>query len=190
MPVVEPSDTAIVRVDARGGMSILAVDAALPVLCEKARKFGVAAKAVTRSFQFSALWPEFERLAATGLVGMAMVPSHSWVAPAGGKRGTSGTNPLAFSWPLLGQNPFTFDFATSAFARGEIELYRRAAKPLPDGVAVDVDGNLTNDPQAALEGAMLTFGGHKGSSLSIMIELLAGPLIDEMTSKESMEYAE
>lgn len=119
---------------------------------------------------------------------MAMVPSHSWVAPAGGTRGSLGTNPLAFSWPRSGKDPFTFDFATSAFARGEIELYQRAGKPLPEGVAIDKDGQPTNDPQAALDGAMLTFGSHKGSALSIMIELLAGPLIDDMTSLESKDF--
>ncbi|MGV6848156.1 MAG: Ldh family oxidoreductase, partial [Marinibacterium sp.] len=63
-------------------------------------------------------------------------------------------------------------------------------KPLPEGVAIDKDGNPTTDPQAALDGAMLTFGSYKGSALSIMIELLAGPLIDDMTSLESMEFAE
>lgn len=189
LPVVDPSDTAIVRVDARGGMSLLAVEAAMPKLIGKARRHGIAAMAVNRCYQFSALWPEVEQLSAAGLAGMAMVPSHSWVAPAGGTRGTLGTNPLAFSWPRHCRDPFTFDFATSAFARGEIELYKRAGKPLPDGVAVDEQGRPTNDPQAALDGAMLTFGGYKGSALSIMIELLAGPLIDDMTSQESMAFA-
>ena len=37
---------------------------------------------------------------------------------------------------------------------------------------------------------MLPFGSYKGSALSIMVELLAGPLIDDMTSLESMEYAD
>lgn len=189
-PEVAISDNAIVRADARGGMSLLALNAALPHLLEKTRAHGIAAMAINRCFHFSALWPEVERLSAEGLVGLAMVPSHSWVAPAGGRRGTLGTNPLAFSWPRQGQDPFTFDFATSAFARGEIELYLRAGKPLPDGVAVDRQGNPTTDPQAAMDGAMLTFGGYKGSALSIMIELLAGPLIDDLTSLESMEFAE
>ena len=190
LPTVAYSDNAIVRVDAQGGMSLLAVEEAMPLLIEKTRKHGIAALAVNNCFHFSALWPEVEQLSAAGLVGMAMVPSHSWVAPAGGKRGTLGTNPLAFSWPRQGKDPFTFDFATSAFARGEIELYLRAGKPLPDGVAVDADGNPTNDPRAAMDGAMLTFGSYKGSALSIMIELLAGPLIDDLTSLESMEYAD
>jgi LDH2 family malate/lactate/ureidoglycolate dehydrogenase len=37
---------------------------------------------------------------------------------------------------------------------------------------------------------MLAFGGHKGSALSAMIELLAGPLIGDMTSAESMAFDE
>ncbi|MCV6823465.1 MULTISPECIES: Ldh family oxidoreductase [Halocynthiibacter] len=189
-PVLAESDNAIVRVDARGAMSLLAVEKAMPHLIAKTRKFGIAAMAVNNCFHFSALWPEVEQLSAVGLAGMSMVPSHSWVAPAGGTRGTLGTNPLAFSWPRSGRSPFTFDFATSAFARGEIELYKRAGKPLPEGVAVDANGAPTTDPQAALDGAMLTFGSYKGSALSIMIELLAGPLIDDLTSMESMEFAE
>lgn len=189
-PHLETSENAIVRVNARGGMSLLAVEAGMPSLIEKTKRHGIAALAVNQCFHFSALWPEVERLAKAGLSGMAMVPSHSWVAPAGGSRGTLGTNPLAFSWPREGKTPFTFDFATSAFARGEIELYKRAGKSLPEGVAIDRNGNSTTDPDAALAGAMLTFGSYKGSALSIMIELLAGPLIDDLTSLESMEFAE
>ncbi len=188
-PVLTASDNAVVRVDAQGGMSLLAARMGLPVLIEKAQTHGIAALAINRCFHFSALWPEVESLAAEGLAAMAMVPSHAWVAPAGGTRGSLGTNPLAFSWPRKSGDPFTFDFATSAFARGEIELYQRAGKPLPEGVAIDRDGNPTTDPQAAMDGAMLTFGGYKGSALSIMIELMAGPLIDDLTSLESMEFA-
>lgn len=190
LPVISESDNAIVRADARGGMSLLAVDEAMPKLIDKTRKNAIAALAVNRCFHFSALWPEVERLSQAGLAAMAMVPSHSWVAPAGGVHGTLGTNPLAFSWPRRNTTPFTFDFATSAFARGEIELYKRAGKTLPPGVAIDKDGNPTTDPDAALDGAMLTFGGYKGSALSVMIELMAGPLIDDLTSLESMEFAE
>ncbi|GAA0826487.1 bifunctional delta(1)-pyrroline-2-carboxylate/delta(1)-piperideine-2-car boxylate reductase [Marinomonas arenicola] len=188
-PAIVDAAPSVVKADANGGISLLAMDAALPLLIEKTKKNGIAALAINRCFHFSALWPEVEKLSAAGLAGLAMVPSHAWVAPAGGSRGTLGTNPLAFSWPRQGQHPFTFDFATSQFARGEIELYRRAGKPLPEGVAIDKEGQPTTDAEAAMGGAMLTFGNYKGSALSIMIELLAGPLIDDLTSKESMEAA-
>ncbi|CUH50856.1 Ldh family oxidoreductase [Shimia marina] len=189
LPALTETDNAIVRVDAKGGMSLLAFEKALPALIEKTRKHGMAAMAINNCFHFSALWPEVERLSNAGLAGLAMVPSHAWVAPAGGTRGSLGTNPIAFSWPRIGKDPFTFDFATSGFARGEIELYRRAGKPLPEGVAIDKDGKPTTDAQAAMDGAMLTFGSYKGSALSIMVELLAGPLIDDLTSMESMAFA-
>ncbi|WP_417594794.1 Ldh family oxidoreductase [Oceanospirillum sp.] len=188
-PTLTEPGPAVVKADAHKGISLLALNEAMPKLIEKAKTQGIAALAVNNCFHFSALWPEVEMLSAQGLAGIAMVPSHAWVAPAGGTRGTLGTNPLAFSWPRLGKDPFTFDFATSQFARGEIELYRRAGKQLPEGVAIDKNGNPTTDPTAAMEGAMLTFGGYKGSALSIMIELMAGPLIDDLTSIESMAAA-
>lgn len=190
LPTVTERGPAIVHADANQGYSLLAFNAALPQLISKAQTQGIAALAINNCYHFSALWPEVEKISAAGLAAIAMVPSHAWVAPAGGTRGTLGTNPLAFSWPRHEKPPFTFDFATSQFARGEIELYKRAGKPLPEGIAIDAQGNPTTDPQAALDGAMLTFGGYKGSALSIMIELLAGPLIDDLTSLESMAYAQ
>ena len=189
VPMVCDSDPTIVRVDANRGMSLLAIERGMPSLLQKVSENGLAVLIVNNCFHFSALWPDVEQLSERGFVGLSMVPSHAWVAPAGGRRGTLGTNPIAFSWPRRGKNPFTFDFATSEFARGEIELYHRASKSLPDGVAVDSAGNTTNVPEEALRGAMLPFGGHKGSALSIMIELMAGPLIGDFTSLKSMAFA-
>lgn len=188
VPEVDASAPGVVKVDAHYGYSLLAFREGLPHLVEKANTLGIAAMAINNCYHFSALWPEVEDIAAAGLVSLVMTPSHSWVAPAGGKKPVFGTNPLAFGWPRPGPNPFVFDFATSAAARGEIELHRRAGKTIPLGWGIDSDGNDTTDPTEALKGAMLTFGGHKGSALSAMIELMAGPLIADMTSAESMAF--
>ncbi|PNB52334.1 oxidoreductase, partial [Pseudomonas sp. FW305-130] len=110
----------------------------------------------------AALWPEVEWLAGEGLVALAFTPSHAWVAPAGGTQPVFGTNPIAFGWPRPGRLPFVFDLATSAVARGEIELHRRAGKPVPDDWGYDAAGQATTDAEAVLAGAMRTFGGHKG----------------------------
>jgi delta1-piperideine-2-carboxylate reductase len=190
LPDVVDHAAAIVRVDAHYGFSPLAFERGKPLLIEKARKLGLAAMAINNCYHFSALWPEVEAISADGLVALAMTPSHSWVAPAGGSKPVFGTNPIAFAWPRPDGLPFVFDFATSAIARGEIELHRRVGKPIPAGWAIDSRGNPTSDPTAALAGAMLAFGGHKGSALSAMIELLAGPLIGDMTSAESMAFDE
>ncbi|MET3826353.1 LDH2 family malate/lactate/ureidoglycolate dehydrogenase [Sphingomonas sp. PvP055] len=185
-PRVSEPATALVRVDGGGGFAQLAFESGKPRLIEKARAGGIAALAITNVVHFAALWPEVEALASEGLVALAVTPSHAWVAPAGGTRPVFGTNPIAFGWPRPGGNPFVFDFATSAVARGEIELHRRAGKPVPDDWGYDAAGNSTTDAEAVLAGAMRTFGGHKGSALAAMVELLAGPLIGEMTSRESL----
>ncbi|MEA0992771.1 Ldh family oxidoreductase, partial [Pseudomonas aeruginosa] len=39
-----------------------------------------------------------------------------------------------------------------------------------------------------LAGAMLPFGGHKGSAIGTMIELLAGIMIGDLTSPEVLDY--
>ncbi|MGF7187396.1 LDH2 family malate/lactate/ureidoglycolate dehydrogenase [Robbsia andropogonis] len=185
MPVVEDATPALVRVDADFGFSTLAFERGLPLLIEKARRTGIAAMAIHDCYHVSALWPEVEALAVAGLAGLAMTPAHDWVAPAGGNRPVFGTNPIAFAWPRPGPLPYVFDFATSAIARGEIELHRQAGTKIPLDWAIDAQGQATDDPAAALEGAMRTFGGHKGSALATMIELLAGPLMGELTSIES-----
>lgn len=185
-PVIDEPALALVRVDARGGYAQLPFNLARPILGDKARRYGIAALAINNCIHFAALWPEVEALARDGLVAFAFTPSHAWVAPAGGTQPIFGTNPIAFGWPRPGPHPFVFDFATSAVARGEIELHRREGKSIPLGWGIDATGQPTTDAAAALAGAMLTFGGHKGSALAAMIELIAGPLIGDLTSAESI----
>lgn len=191
--LAEPSVSApggpIVRVDAHFGFSPLAFERGLPALVAAAETHGLAALAVTHCFHFSALWPEIERITAHGLAALALTPSHAWVAPVGGRRPVFGTNPIAFGWPRLGPYPFVFDFATSAVARGDLELHRRADTPLPEGAGVDASGQPSTDAQAVAAGAMLAFGGHKGSALAAMVELMAGALIGDWTSREALAFA-
>lgn len=188
-PLLSPDDgTALVRVDARGGFANAAFDLGLPELVIKAKRLGMAAMVINDCTHLAALWPEVEAVTAHGLAAMVMCPSYATVAPTGGTTPLLGTNPFAFGWPRIGADPYVFDFATSVAARGELELHRRAGKPLPEGWALDAGGQPTTDPEAALAGAMLPFGGHKGSAISTMIELLAGIMIGDLTSPEVLDF--
>ncbi|MEZ5797754.1 MAG: Ldh family oxidoreductase [Paracoccaceae bacterium] len=187
-PVIHDAGRAVIEVDAGGGFSNPAFHAAKDLVAARARELGLAALVIRDCLHFSALWHDVEALAEAGLAGLSMCPSYSFVAPAGGTQPLLGTNPLAFGWPRPGAHPYVFDFATSVAARGEIELHRRAGKPIPEGWAIDRDGQPTTDPEAALAGAMLTFGGHKGSAISTMVELLAGAMLGEFMSKEALEF--
>lgn len=188
VPELIDDGTGVIRVDAKGAFSPAAFEIGAPVLAARAKELGVAALVINSCLHFSALWPEIEVLTDAGCAAMAMCPSYSSVAPAGGTTALLGTNPFAFGWPRKDSAPYVFDFATSVAARGEIELHRRAGKPLPEGWAVDATGKPTTDPEAALGGALLPFGAHKGSSISTMIELLAAVMIGDLTSPEARDY--
>ncbi|MFP4705595.1 MAG: Ldh family oxidoreductase, partial [Spirochaetaceae bacterium] len=190
-PDAEPSFTepapAVIRADAANAFAPRALELGTPRLAERARETGIAALAVVNAYNVAALWPEVERLAEDGLAAMAVTASLSYVAPAGGTEPLYGTNPMAFAWPRADAPPVVFDQASSAGARGEIQLRLRDGERIPEGWAVDRHGNPTTDPAAALEGAQLPFGGYKGASIALMIELLAGPLLGDLMSFEASQ---
>lgn len=187
-PQPESLSPAVTRIDAQYGFSCLAAERGIPQLIEKARQVGIGLLAVNNGFHSTALWPMVERIAEAGLVGLSMNPTHAWVTPFGGTKGVLGTNPIAFAWPRGEKPPYVFDFATTAASRADIAMHRASGKEIPDHWGLDASGNRTTDPAEVLAGAMLPFGGHKGSALATMIELMGGPLIGDRTSRQSQDF--
>lgn len=176
-PAVADVAPGFVRVDAGGGFAQPALAAAREQLVAKTRANGIAVLAIHNSHHFAALWPDVEPFAEEGLVALTVVNSMACVVPHGGRRPLFGTNPIAFAAPCAGADAVVFDMATSAMAHGDVQLAAREGRALPAGVGVDRDGAATTDAGAVLDGgAMLPFGGHKGSALSMMVELLAAAL--------------
>lgn len=177
VPQVQDVASGYVRVDAGGGFAQPALEAARVLLVEKARSAGIAVLAIHNSHHFAALWPDVEPFAEEGLVALSVVNSMTCVVPHGARKPLFGTNPIAFAAPCAGHAPIVFDMATSAIAHGDVQIAARKGQQLPEGMGVDRDGQPTCDPQAILDGgALLPFGGHKGSALSMMVELLAAAL--------------
>jgi delta1-piperideine-2-carboxylate reductase len=177
VPVVEDIASGFVAVDAGNGFAQPALAAARPLLTSKARSAGIAVLAIRNSHHFAALWPDVEPLAEEGLVALSVVNSMTCVVPHGATRPVFGTNPIAFAAPCAGRAPLVFDMATSALAHGDVQIAAREGHELPEGAGVDRFGQPTRDPGAVLDGgALLPFGGHKGSALSMMVELLAAAL--------------
>lgn len=174
----------VLRIDAQNGFAPLALQTGRAPLIARAREQGVAALAIVNSLHFQAVWYEVEALASEGLVALACVTAASYVAPAGGIKPLYGTNPMAFGWPRPGRPPLVFDQAASASARGEIMLHERDGHSIPEGWALDAEGNPTTDPTEALAGAQLPFGGYKGAAIALMVELMAGAMIGDVFSFE------
>lgn len=173
------SDTAasIVTVDARNGFAQPALALAHPVAVAKARASGVCIIAVRASHHLGALWLDVEPFAHEGLVAFACVNSVKRLVPWGGREPVFGTNPMALAVPRESDEPLVFDQASSAMSFGEIALAAKAGHELPPGVGLDRGRKPTTDPKAIVDGgALLPFGGHKGSSIAMMIELLSAAL--------------
>ena len=177
VPVVTDAAPAFVSVDAMNGFAQPALAAARALVTDKARTNGIALLAIHNSHHFSALWPDVEPFARDGLVALAFVNSMACVVPHGGQHALFGTNPIAFAAPREDADPLVFDLATSSMAHGDVQIAAREGQSLPEGVGVDRDGKPTSKAAAILDGgALCPFGGHKGSALSMMVEILAAAL--------------
>ena len=186
VPVVDDVASGFIRVDARNGFAQPALAAAAPLLIEKARAGGIAIAAIRHSHHFGALSLDVEPLAEVGLVALTVVNSDRAVVPYGAGRPVYGTNPIAFAAPRAHGPPLVFDLATSVMAKGEVELAAREGRSLPPDAGVDAAGRPTTDPAAVVAGgALRTFGGHKGSAIAMMVEILCAALVGGKFSFET-----
>lgn len=181
---VIPAEAAEVVVD-NGAMAVLdshhmlghlAGNQAMELAIEKAKSFGIGIVAVRHAFHFGPAGRYVRQAAAENCVGIAMCNSRPSMPAPGGAQRLVGTNPLAISVPTPEAPPMVLDMATSEGTVGRIRMAQKAGKPLPDGWAVDAEGQPTNDPAKALTGMLLPTGGPKGFGLSLMIDTLSGLL--------------
>ena len=175
---IEDVAPGMLRADGRNGFALPVLAAASEALIAKARTNGIALLTIRKAHHFGAVWPDIEAFARAGFVALAMVNSMASVVPHGGHRKVFGTNPMGFAAPrAAGQEPLVFDQASSAMANGDVQIAAREGRPLPPGTGVARDGNPTTDPKAVLDGgALLPFGGYKGASIAMMMEIMGAAL--------------
>lgn len=186
-PTLSQLAPSVLQVDGHGGFAPLAMKAARGDIGTMARAQGLAAAAIVDVYHFSALWVDIEPLVEAGLCAMCFTGSLPRIAPAGSSNAFFGSNPMAFGWPRENGGTLIFDQASATMAGGEIMIAAREGRSLPTGVGLDAAGNPTTNPAEILQGALLPFGGYKGSAIAMMIELLAAGLIGQPFSFEAGE---
>ncbi len=187
-PRAESLSESLIRVDGDNGFAPNALRYGIPLLADAAAQTGVAVLAMVRIHHFAALWHETEALAERGLAALACTAYMPAVAPAGADTALFGTNPISFAWPRPGDTPVVYDMATASMAMGEVQIAARDGRSVPAGTGLAKDGAPTTDPAKIADGGvLLPFGGHKGSAISLMIELLAAALLGERFSFEARE---
>ncbi|MEH6830325.1 MAG: Ldh family oxidoreductase, partial [Sulfitobacter sp.] len=184
-PQVSTPRKGAVMVDAGFGFAQPAFAHALPVGLDAARTNGVASLSVAHAHTCTSLGYFTEQIAQAGMIGIGFTNASPIVAAPGGKTRAIGTNPIAFSVPDgQGGIAMQFDQSTTTVALGKITMAKAAGQSIPEGWALDADGNPTTDPEEAIKGSLVSMGGYKGWGFGLMAEVLAAALTGSVLSRD------
>jgi uncharacterized oxidoreductase len=173
---------ALAVVDGKFGFGQVMGEQATKLGIAKAGQQGVAVVALRNSGHLGRIGDWAEMAAHAGKVSLHFVNTSGGgilVAPHGGSQRRLSANPIAAGVPVKSGPPIILDISTCTIAEGKIKVAFNKGTKVPDGCLVDAAGNPTNDPKAFYAvppGAILPLGGHKGYSLSVIAEVLAGAL--------------
>lgn len=166
-----------VRVDGKLGFAQTAFAAGFDAAKQSATVNGTCGYSIEHTHTCTSLGYFTEQFAHAGFLAIGATNATPRVAPPGGSVPVLGTNPIAMAVPDgKGGVAFQFDFSTSAVALGKITMAQAAGESIPEGWALDAQGNSTTDPTAALAGSLVSAGGYKGYGISLMVEVLAAAL--------------
>ncbi len=143
-----------------------------------ADRTGVGAVSVINSSHFGAAGSYTLAAAEAGYIAMAFSNSDKLVLAHDGTTPFHGTNPISVAAPVLGEQPYLLDMATSSIPFNRVLHYQTIGRDLPPEVAVDAAGNMTTNPHDSR--ALLPLGGlsygYKGAALAGLCELFGSML--------------
>jgi L-2-hydroxycarboxylate dehydrogenase (NAD+) len=177
-PITITKETPIsLHVDGKGKTGYLVIREALRLAFEKIKKSSVVLIGLHNtapSTGYVGFWAK--EATAKNLIYLSWNNSNGRDAPFGSAQKLYGTDPITVGIPT-NDIPIILDMATSEITVGQLMNYQRDKRELPPKSAIDGKGNYTTDADIAwIEGALVPFGGYKGSGLMFIGEMLAGAL--------------
>lgn len=171
--IVKEDDT-YALINANGNVGQLVGKFAMDLAIKKAKEKGIAIIGMNNMKSY--LMPGYYAKMASdkNMIGIVIDNAKSRVAPYGGIEPKLGTNPIGLAIPTK-DAPFLLDMATAIRAMGEVRLAKKLGELLPEGMAIDKEGNSTRDPDKV--NALNPFGNYKGYGLCLAVEILAGSFI-------------
>ena len=176
--IVFESDT-IAIIDGNRGFGQVVGEFAGKTGTAKAAKSGIAMVGLRNCGHLGRVGDWAELAAAEGQVSLHFLNTSGAqrVAPFGGSDRRLSTNPITVGVPVAGGDPVILDVTTSMVAEGKLFVAINKREQVPPGWIIDKHGKPTTEPKDFYDGgALLTVGAHKGSGLSIIVDLLAGAI--------------
>jgi L-2-hydroxycarboxylate dehydrogenase (NAD+) len=156
---------------------------------KKAKATGIAIAAIVNCTPMHTMHFWTQGLAKRNLFGLASFNGGPLTTvPFNGTKGIMGTNPLTYAFPTE-EDMVAVDFATSQIPYFEIMQAKKLHKKIPEGTAVDQKGNMTTDPNKAIDKDEITNllpmgGGYKGYALNYLLEIMTGSMIGSHLANE------
>lgn len=172
----EIETTSFARFNCNNQIGMASAKQCMQYAIDKAKECGIFTVLANHCNTYSAAFVYSWQAAKNGCIGITFCNSPAQMAPIGGCEKLIGTNPLSYSIPASKYSPIIFDMATSIVAKSKINQALEKGENIPEGWALDIDGNPTTDPSMAVKGLVLPIAGPKGYGLAMMIDLLSGLL--------------
>ena len=156
---------------------------------EKARKAGAAFSGVRNVHHIGRVGKWAELALDHDMIGIASQPGGVYIAPWGGVERKLPIAPIAFAAPTGKHSPIVVDMSLGPIAGGRTAILAQRGMKVPLGWYIDDEGKTHSDPKAFNEGkgAQLPLGqpglGYKGMALSLMVNILAGPLLGHVETQ-------
>jgi LDH2 family malate/lactate/ureidoglycolate dehydrogenase len=163
-------------VDGHNAMGQIGCHFAMQQAIEKAREHGMGAVAVRGSNHCGAMAYFAMQVLEEDMIGWATTNALPTMAPWGGTERIVGINPFGVAIPAGKQFPIVFDAAFSGSSHGKIRIHHQKNLALPEGWALDGDGQPTTDPAKAIDGLLMPIGTFKGVSLAMLMGVFSSML--------------
>jgi L-2-hydroxycarboxylate dehydrogenase (NAD+) len=176
----------LIFIDGGGKLGQLVCNKYVPRLIEKAKSKSIAMMGIKNMHSYLMPGTYARMIAENDLVGFIFnYGGKARIAPTGSIDPMLATNPIAVGIPS-NNLPIVIDLATSKTAMGKVRLAEKLGLELEPDCCIDKDGKPTINPEKAMEGAIFPFGGYKGYSMALMVEVLSKTMFGLGGCKENV----
>ncbi len=164
------------HIDSKNKPGFIVIYKSLDLAIPKAKQSGIVSVGLKDLGYASGYIGAYAKMAAKeNLIFIGFNNSPGGLIPYGSKKELWGTDPITVGIPT-NDLPVILDMASSKITFGQLIVAKQENKLIPEGVALDKEGNPTTNAIKAIEGGILPIAGHKGSGMAFIVELLAGAL--------------
>lgn len=174
--ITERETAAMAVLNGGSGLGHVAATKAMKLAIQKAKEVGTGTVAIKRGQHYGAASVYAMMAIEAGVIGYTTTSTGPATVAAYGSREPAVAN-NAFAWgvPIPGGAPFILDVACAASSWGKVHTMKAYGETMPEGWALDEDGNATTNPAEAK--TLLPFSGPRGYGMAFVSSVLAGPLV-------------